>query len=74
MGNFEICLVKAGGGEVKLLASGEDPCWAGNSRTLIFARRGAGGKRFLSLLDVPTKQSKDMPQNFGACSQPSWAR
>jgi len=74
MGGFEICLVKAGGGEVKLLTSGEDPCWAGNSRTLIFVRRGAGGKRSLSLLDVPTKQSKDIPQNFGACSQPSWAR
>ena len=74
MGGFEICLVKAGGGEAKLLVSGEDPSWAPNSRTLIFARRGAGGKRFLSLLDVPTKQSKDITQNLGACSQPSWAR
>lgn len=74
MGGFEICLVKAGGGEVKLLTSGEDPCWAPNSRTLIFTKRGSGGKRSLSLLDVPTKQSKDVPQNFGICSQPSWAR
>jgi TolB protein len=74
MGGFEICLVKAGGGEAKLLTSGEDPCWAGNSRTLIFTKRGAAGKRILSLLDVPTKQSKDVQQNFGVCSQPSWGR
>ncbi len=74
MGAFEICLVKAGGGEAKLLTSGEDPCWAANSRTLIFTKRGSGGKRFLSLLDVPTKQSKDVLQNIGISSQPSWAR
>lgn len=74
MGGFEICIVKAQGGEAKILASGEDPCWAGNSRTLIFTRRLGGGRRGLSLLDVPTKQSKDIPQNIGPCSQPSWAR
>lgn len=74
MGNFEICVIPAQGGEAKLLVSGEDPCWAPNSRTLIFTRRGSGGKRSLSLLDVPTKQSKDIAQNIGQCSQPSWAR
>jgi TolB protein len=74
MGNFEICVVRAQGGESRFLVSGEDPCWAGNSRTLIFTKRGAGGRRFLSLLDVPTKQTKDIPQNVGSSSQPSWAR
>lgn len=73
MGNFEICLVRARGGEAKLLVSGEDPSWAGNSRTLIFARR-SGGRRVLSLLDVPTKQSKDIALNVGSSSQPGWAR
>jgi TolB protein len=74
MGNFEICVVRAGGGEARFLGAGEDPCWARNSRTLIFTKRGSGGRRFLSLLDVPTKQSKDITQNVGNCSQPSWAR
>ncbi|HNQ90287.1 MAG TPA: hypothetical protein PKM73_16855 [Verrucomicrobiota bacterium] len=74
MGGFQICLVEAGGGEAKLLVSGEDPCWAGNSRTLIYTKRGSGGRRSLSLLDVLTKQSKDIPINAGTASQPSWAR
>lgn len=74
MRNFEICVVPAGGGEVKLYVSGEDPVWAPNSRTLIFTRRSANGGRVLSLLDVPTKQFKDVPQNLGNCSQPTWAR
>lgn len=74
MRNFEICVVPASGGEVKLYVSGEDPVWAPNSRTLIFTRRSANGGRVLSLLDVPTKQFKDVPQNLGNCSQPTWAR
>lgn len=74
MRNFEICVVPAGGGEVKLYVSGEDPVWAPNSRTLIFTRRSANGGRVLSLLDVPTKQFKDVPHNLGICSQPTWAR
>lgn len=71
--NFEICIVAAGGGEVTRLVSGEDPSWAPNSRTVVYARR-AGGVRVLSLLDVPTKQTKDLPRISGSCSQPSWAR
>lgn len=74
MGGFEICVVPAQGGEARLLVSGEDPSWAPNSRTLIITRRGSGGQRFLSLLDVPTKQTKDIGQSIGHCSQPSWAR
>ncbi len=73
MRNFELCVVAAGGGEAKLYVSGEDAVWAPNSRTLIFTRR-AGSGRVLSLLDVPTKQLKDVPHSLGICSQPTWAR
>ena len=74
MGNFEICVVPAEGGMATVLVDGEDPSWAPNSRTLIFTRR-AGGSRRLSLLDVPTKQVKDVARvSSGNNSQPSWAR
>ena len=71
---FEICVVPAGGGAVTELVTGEDPSWAPNSRTLIFTRREAGGRRVLSLLDVPTKQYKDVSRITGSNSQPSWAK
>ena len=74
MGGFEICVVPAIGGQATVLVSGEDPSWASNSRTVVFARRGRGGLRGLSLLDVPTKQVKDVPRISGSNSQPSWAR
>ncbi len=75
MGDFNLCVVPAEGGAATLITSGEDPCWAPNSRTLIFVRR-KGGNSFLSLLDVPTKQVKDVSRVPGsnANSQPSWAR
>jgi TolB protein len=73
MANFEICVVPAGGGPVTELVAGEDPSWAPNSRTLIFTRR-EGGRRMLSLLDVPTKQYKDVSRIPGSNSQPSWAK
>jgi TolB protein len=72
-GGFEICVVKAEGGEVTELVAGEDPSWAPNSRTLVFSRRSGGGH--LSVLDVPTKQVKDVARvSSGVNSQPSWAR
>lgn len=71
--NFEICVVPASGGSVTELVSGEDPSWAPNSRTIIFSRRSKGS-RVLSLLDVPTKQVKDVKHILGSCSQPCWAR
>jgi len=77
MGDFSICVVPAGGGSATPLVNGEDPSWAPNSRTLIFVRRGSGGNRMLSLLDVPTKQVKDASRASGSSisnSQPSWAR
>jgi TolB protein len=73
MGNFEICVVPPQGGPVVELVPGEDPSWAPNSRTVVFARRTGGG-RSLSLLDVPTKQMKDVSRISGSNSQPSWAK
>jgi TolB protein len=72
---FDICVVPASGGTATVLVSGEDPSWAPNSRNLVFARRSNGGYA-LSLLDVPTKQVKDVARFSvtGSCSQPSWAR
>jgi TolB protein len=73
MGGFQICTVPATGGRATVLIPGEDASWASNSRTLIFTRR-AGGQRFLSLLDVPTKRVKDIRQLSGSSSQAVWAR
>jgi len=72
-GSFTICVVPAGGGDAQTLVAGEDPCWAPNSRTIIFTRR-VSSKRILCLLDVPTKHVKDVRQISGSCSEPSWAR
>jgi TolB protein len=75
--SFQIYVVPAGGGAATSLVEGEDPSWASNSRTLAFARRNGGsGDYVLSLLDVPTKQYKDVSRISGSNSQsqPSWAR
>jgi hypothetical protein len=68
-------VVPAAGGTATMLVEGEDPSWASNSRTLIYGRR-KGGNYTLSLLDVPTKQYKDVSRISGSSSQsqPSWAR
>lgn len=72
---FQICVVPASGGDATVLTEGEDPSWAPNSRTLIFAKRTGDGY-ILSLLDVPTKQVKDVSRISGSSSQsqPSWAK
>ena len=73
-GVFEICIVPAAGGNAEVLAAGEDPSWAPNSRTLMFTRR-SGRKRFLSVLDVPTKRVKTLPRSFqGNCTQATWSK
>jgi TolB protein len=76
MGGFEICVIPAAGGTATPLVSGEDPSWAPNSRTLVYARRSSGGGRQLAVVDVPTKQTRDTSRQAGngANSQPSWAR
>ena len=73
--DFSVCVVTAAGGDATVLVSGEDPSWAPNSRTLIFARRQSNGYN-LSLLDAPTKQVKDVSRISGSNSQsqPSWAK
>lgn len=73
--SFQICVVNAEGGQATMLVEGEDPSWSANSRTLIYGRR-QGGNYVLSLLDVPTKQYKDVSRVSGtkSQSQPSWAR
>lgn len=73
MGGFEVCVVPADGGTATVLVSGEDASWSPNARTVVYARRD-GSKRTLSLLDVPTKQTKDISRISGSNSQPSWAR
>jgi hypothetical protein len=67
--------VPAEGGNATDLTEGEDPSWAPNSRTLICTRRTGGGET-LMLLDVMTKQQKDVSRISGSSSQsqPSWAR
>jgi TolB protein len=71
MRDFEICVVPSRGGDAIGLVAGENPSWSPNSRTLVFSRKGGG----LSLLDVPTKQVKDVARvSSGVNSQPSWAR
>lgn len=74
MKDFFVCTVPAAGGEAQVLVAGEDAAWGPNSRTLILTRRLPGGKRTLSLLDVPTKHMKDVGQSLGECSQPCWGR
>ncbi len=73
--SFQICVVDAGGGIATTLVEGEDPSWSPNSRTLVYGRRSNGGYT-LSLLDVPTKQYKDISRISGSTSQsqPSWAK
>lgn len=71
---FTLCTVPAAGGKVEFLVAGEDPSWAGNSRTMMFVKRRADQTYLLSILDVPTKQVNDVPLRLGNASQPAWAR
>ena len=72
-GEFDICVLPANGGTLTVLVAGEDSSWSPNSRTLIFTRR-VGGRYVLSVLDVFTKQVKDIARISGSDSQPAWAR
>lgn len=69
-GKFGIYVVGAKGGSPREVATGEDPSWAGNSRNLIFTRT----QSHLSVLDVPTKQFKDIARVSGASTEASWSR
>ncbi|HEU6447345.1 MAG TPA: hypothetical protein VFV23_02765 [Verrucomicrobiae bacterium] len=73
-GEFDICVTPAdGGSNPVVLVRGEDPSWAPNSRTLVYCRR-SGGRYVLSVLDVLTKQFKDVQRISGSDSEPSWAK
>ena len=73
-GGFDICVMPVdGSAPPTVLVAGEDPSWSPNSRTLIFTRR-TGGRYVLSVLDVFTKQVKDIPRISGNDSQPAWAK
>ncbi len=71
--NFKVYVVSASGGSAIEVGEGEDPSWGPNSRTLAINVRKNNDRR-LRLLDVPTRQYKDLPLNSGSCSQPSWGR
>jgi Tol biopolymer transport system component len=71
-GQFDICYIPAQGGVARVVAEGEDPSWAPNSRAVICAR-GPDHQKVLSLLDVSTKAHKDIARILESNSQPSWA-
>ena len=74
MGDFNICVIPAdGSAPPTVLVAGEHPSWAPNSRTLAFAKRTIW-RYTLSVLDVFTKQVKDIGRISGNDSQPSWAK
>ena len=73
MGDFNICIVPAGGGTATVLVPGQHPSWAPNSRTLVL-NRDTGSRQSLSVLDVMTKQVKDIGRISGNDSQPAWAK
>jgi TolB protein len=73
MGDFDICIVPAGGGTPTVLVAGQHPSWSPNSRTLVL-NRDTGYRQSLSVLDVMTKQVKDIGRISGNDSQPAWAK
>jgi len=73
-GEFDICVVPADGGtDPMVLARGQGPSWSPNSRTLIFSH-SAGYSQTLSVLDVFTKQVKDIGRIAGSDSEPAWRK
>jgi len=74
MGDFNICVAPAdGSAPPTVLATGQNPSWSPNSRTLVY-NRPMGYRQVLSVLDVFTKQYKDCARTTGSSSQPAWAK
>ena len=69
MGDFNICVVPADGGLATVLVNGQHPSWAPNSRTLAL-NHAVNYRQTLSVLDVMTKQVKDIARISGNDSQP----
>ena len=73
-GNFDVCVMSADGKiPPQVVAAGQNPAWAANSRTLAYNHDGGRGQ-VLSVLDVFTKQYKDCARAAGSNSQPAWAK
>ena len=71
---FDICVVPAdGSASPTLLVAGENPSWSSNSRTLVF-NHSVGYRQTLSVLDVFTKQVKDVSRIAGSDSEPAWRK
>jgi TolB protein len=73
MGDFNICIVPSGGGMATVLVPGQHPSWSPNSRTLVL-NHATGYRQSLSVLDVMTKQVKDIGRISGNDSQAAWAK
>jgi TolB protein len=72
MGEFDICVMPADGTAPPVtLVSGQNPSWSPNSRTLIY-NHGINYREELSVLDVFTKQYKDIGRISGSDSEPAW--
>ena len=73
-GEFDICVMPAdGSAPPTVLAEGEAPSWSPNSRTLVF-NHSVHYLQTLSVLDVFTKQVKDVARVSGSDSEPAWAK
>jgi TolB protein len=72
-GEFDICVMPADGGTPVILTPGQDPSWSPNSRTLVFSH-AVNYRQVLSVLDVFTKQVKDVVRIPGSNSEAAWAR
>ena len=71
---FDICVVPADGSTPPtVLVPGEDPSWSPNSRTLVF-NHSVSHRQMLSVLDVFTKQVKDVGRMAGSDSEPAWRK
>jgi TolB protein len=74
MRDFNICVLPTDGSQgPTILATGRNPSWSPNSRTLVY-NHGPDGRQTVSVLDVFTKQYKDCARATGSNSQPAWAK
>jgi TolB protein len=71
---FDICVMPAdGSAPPTVLVRGQAPSWSPNSRTLIFSH-SVHYLQTLSVLDVFTKQYKDIGRIAGSDSEPAWRK
>jgi len=68
-GGFSIAVMDVNGGGARIVASGQTPAWARNSRHLIYS---AGSS--INLLDVQTGRTTSIVTGLGKVSEPTWSR